>query len=146
MNKKIYTIGFTKKSLAEFIKSLQKAKVTLVVDIRLNNTSQLAGYSKGRDLAFLLKEGFGIGYCHEVNLAPTQEILKRFKSDGDWERYTEDFMALLKSREVIELGKELMSKGTICLLCTESTAHKCHRRLISEYWAEKLDGIEVSHL
>ncbi|MEW6097089.1 MAG: DUF488 domain-containing protein [bacterium] len=143
----VYTIGFTKKSLREFIALLKKAKVDLVVDVRLNNSSQLAGYSKGTDLAFLLKEGFGIDYRHEIKLAPTKEILKRFKADDDWEQYTKDFVALLKSRKVIvELGKELMSKGTICLLCTEATANKCHRRLIAEYWAKELDGVEIFHL
>lgn len=148
MNKKIYTIGFTKKSLEEFIKSLQKAAVTLVVDIRLNNSSQLAGYSKGRDLEFLLNAVFDIGYRHELQLAPSKEILDQYKKDNDWSRYEKEFIELLnKNKEsIIELGKELMENNTICLLCTEPTADKCHRRLIAEFWAENLHNIEVYHI
>jgi len=145
---KIYTIGFTKKSLETFIKLLKKAKITLVVDIRLNNTSQLAGYSKGRDLEFLLNHGFNIGYRHELQLAPSEEILKQYKKDNDWSRYEKDFLELLERNKenILKLGQELMKDKTICLLCTEPTADKCHRRLIAEFWAKNLPKSEVYHL
>lgn len=148
MNKKIYTIGFTNKSLEEFIKSLQKAEVTLVVDIRLNNSSQLAGYSKGRDLEFLLNAGFGIGYRHELQLAPSKEILAQYKKDNDWSKYEKDFLKSLNKNKqnIIESGKELMENHTIGLLCTEPIADKCHRRLIAEFWVENLHNIEVYHI
>lgn len=112
MSKKIYTIGFTKKSLEEFIKSLQKAGITLVVDIRLNNTSQLAGYSKGRDLEFLLKFGFCIGYRHELQLVPPKEILNQYKKDNDWNRYEKDFLKLLEKNKanILKSGKEMMKQ------------------------------------
>ena len=148
MTKKIYTIGFTKKSLEEFIKSLQKAKITLVIDIRLNNTSQLAGYSKGKDLEFLLTAGFGIGYRHELQLAPTKEILDRYKKDNDWSRYERDFIQLLEKNKpsILRLGEELMKDKTICLLCAEPTPEKCHRRLLVEFWAKNLTEIDIYHL
>lgn len=107
MSKKIYTIRFTKKSLEEFIKSLQKAWITFVIDIRLNNTSQLGGYSKGRDLEFLFKFGFCIWYRHKLQLNPPKEILNQYKKNNDWSRYEKDF---LKS------GKE--AAGTIDYLLT----------------------------
>lgn len=99
---KLYTIGFTKKSLREFIQLLKDAGITLVVDIRLNNSSQLAGYSKRRDLEFLLQEGFGIKYRHELELAPTPDILKDYKQDNDWERYTEGFTRLFNQRPILK--------------------------------------------
>ncbi|MEW6608697.1 MAG: DUF488 domain-containing protein [bacterium] len=145
---KIYTIGFTRKSLEIFIKLLQKARITLVVDIRLNNTSQLAGYSKGKDLEFLLNAGFGITYRHELQLAPTEDILNQYKKDNNWNRYENDFLKSLEKNKVsiLKLGKELMKNQTICLLCTEPTVDKCHRRLIAEFWAKNLPDIEVYHL
>ncbi len=148
MSNKIYTIGFTKKGLEEFIKSLQKAQVTLVVDIRRNNTSQLAGYSKGKDLEFLLNAGFDIGYRHEVQIAPTEKILNQYKKDNDWSRYEKDFIELLEKNKdsILKLGKELMKKQTICLLCTEPTPERCHRRLVAEFWAKNLPEIEICHL
>ncbi|MDI6791267.1 MAG: DUF488 domain-containing protein [bacterium] len=143
---KLYTIGFTKKSLREFIQLLKDAGITLVVDIRLNNSSQLAGYSKGRDLEFLLQEGFGIKYRHELELAPTPDILKDYKQDNDWERYTEGFTRLFNQRPILKLGSELLKDETVCLLCSEALPDHCHRRLIAEFWARYLPDIEVEHL
>ena len=94
----IYTIGYTKKTLEHFIRLLQEAGVDAVIDIRLRNTSQLAGFAKRDDLAFLLREGFGIEYEHRPELAPTLEILKAYKTDGDWAAYEREFLSLLDSR------------------------------------------------
>lgn len=143
--KRIYTIGFTKKGLSEFIRLLKDARIDLVVDIRLNPDSQLAGYSKRRDLTFLLKEGFGIDYCHEPQLAPSKEILGRYRKDGNWQTFEEGFLKLLGSRPILKIGEKLINRGAICLLCSEPTPEYCHRRLVAEDWAKYL-GIEVCHL
>ena len=66
----IYTIGFTQKSLRRFVGLLQKARVDLLVDIRLRPDSQLSGYAKREDLTFVL-DLFGIGYLNQPLLAPT---------------------------------------------------------------------------
>ena len=143
----LYTIGFTQKSLAEFIGALRAAGVTRVVDIRLKNTSQLAGFAKGRDLEFLLREGFGIGYCHEPELAPTEEILQAYQATEDWAAYEADFLALAEQRQIKRLGEQLLATGdTLCLLCSEAEADHCHRRLVAEYWAAQLPDITIEHL
>ena len=143
----VYTIGFRRKMLAEFINILREAGVDAVIDIRLRNTSQLSGYAKRDDLAFLLREGFGIAYEHRPDLAPTDEIMDAFSQDKDWGSYQQQFIPLLAERRAEEVGRELLSRyRAICLLCSEITADQCHRRLVAEYWAERIPGLTIVHL
>ena len=143
----IFTIGHTKKSLERFIHLLQDAEVDAVIDIRLRNTSQLAGFAKRDDLAFILREGFGIEYHHYPELAPTGEILDAYKADGDWSAYERSFHPLLAERDVVAIGRDLLARyQRPCLLCAEPTADHCHRRLVAEWWAENLNDVEVIHL
>ncbi len=97
----LYTIGYTKKSLKDFVGRLRGAEVDCVVDIRLNNTSQLAGFAKRDDLEFLLEEGFGIRYAHMLEFAPTQELLESFKRDKDWDVYVKAYRALVGERSMV---------------------------------------------
>ena len=143
----LYTIGFRKKSLAEFIGLLSRNLVTAVVDVRLRNTSQLAGYAKRDDLRFLLKEGFGIAYRHELDLAPTAEILDAYREAQDWAAYEDAFQGLCVQRRTETLGEEILAAHERpCLLCSEPTADYCHRRLIAEYWATWWPDLEITHL
>jgi uncharacterized protein (DUF488 family) len=143
----IYTIGFTKKSLEQFIHLLQNAGVNAVIDIRLRNTSQLAGFAKRDDLAFLLHEGFGLEYEHRPDLAPSDDILDAYKTGGDWLAYEHDFLSLLAERHAEALGREILARyQRPCLLCAEPTPEHCHRRLVAEYWAAHLPDLEVVHL
>ncbi|HET20052.1 MAG TPA: DUF488 domain-containing protein [Chromatiales bacterium] len=145
--KTIYTVGYTKKSLEQFIRLLQEAGVDAVVDVRLRNTSQLAGFSKRDDLAFLLREGFGIEYEHRPDLAPTPEILDAYRDEGDWAVYEAAFSRLLEERQSEVVGREVLGRyRRPCLLCAEPAADKCHRRLVAEWWAGHLPGVEVEHL
>jgi uncharacterized protein (DUF488 family) len=143
----VYTIGFGRKPLAEFITLLRAHGVDLVVDVRLRNTSQLAGYSKRDDLAFLLREGFAIGYEHWPELAPTDAILDGVKATRDWPAYERAMQALLLERRAEELGRDLLARAQApCLLCAEPTPEHCHRRLIAEYWVAHLPNVQVVHL
>ncbi len=143
----VHTIGTTKKSLEQFIRLLQEAGVDAIVDIRLRNTSQLAGFAKRDDLAFLLREGFGIEYEHRPDLAPTAEIMDAYKADQDWASYETAFLPLLEERDAARLGSEILSRyGRPCLLCAEPTPDHCHRRLVAEWWAANLPEVEVIHL
>jgi uncharacterized protein (DUF488 family) len=144
----LYTIGYTRKSLEEFIHLLQGSRVDAVIDVRLRNTSQLAGFSKRDDLAFLLREGFDIAYEHRPDLAPTPTILDTYKQDGDWHAYEIAFRQLLAERDATAAaGRQLLQHfQRPCLLCAEPTPEHCHRRLIAEWWAERLIGLEVVHL
>ncbi|MGH9751361.1 MAG: DUF488 family protein [Blastocatellia bacterium] len=142
----IFTIGFTKRSLRNFVKTLRDAGVKRVVDVRLRNTSQLAGWSKQPDFAYLLEEGFGVAYEHHPEFAPTGELLDAYKKDHDWPRYEERFNQLLAERRPEAEARELLKKDSICLLCAEPTADKCHRRMVAEYLQSLAPGIEVRHL
>ena len=148
---KLYTIGFTKKDARTFFSLLKNNGITMVVDIRLNNVSQLAGYTKGRDLEFFLTEFLKIKYNHELNLVPTKEILDGYKKGTiTWDEYETKYINLLEMRR---LKKELDERygrnfDGICLLCSESTAEHCHRRLAAEYLANLYPelNIQVVHL
>jgi len=143
----IHTIGYTKKSLEEFIRRLQEADVDAVIDVRLRNTSQLAGFSKRDDLAFLLRNGFGIEYEHKPELAPTPDILEAYKAGGEWEAYEESFRQLLDEREAEDAGRDVLSRfQRPCLLCSEPDADQCHRRLVAEWWKKHLPSITIIHL
>lgn len=142
----VYTIGFTKKSLEEFVTLLRDAGVDAVIDTRLRPNSQLAGYAKQRDLPFVLKL-LGIDYEHRPELSPTREILDTYRDGGSWENYVAAFRPLIEEREVITSGKELLARYRApCLLCSEHTADHCHRRLVAEYWAEEIADLEINHL
>jgi uncharacterized protein (DUF488 family) len=146
MKIKLFTIGFTQKSAREFFTALNEAGVKRVVDVRLNNNSQLAGFSKKDDLPYFLKEIGDIDYVHLPELAPTQDILDAFKKHkGIWGVYERKFLDLMARREVENtLKPELFQQG--CLLCSEHLPHHCHRRLIAEYLNAKWGGIETKHL
>jgi uncharacterized protein (DUF488 family) len=142
----LHTIGFTQKSLRQFIGLLREAGVDGVVDIRLNNTSQLAGYAKRDDLAFIL-ETFGIGYVEEKGLAPTDELLDGYRRDRDWPAYERAFARLLAGRPVADILTRIEAQfARPCLLCTEPTPERCHRRLVAEAFAGLRPGLEVRHL
>lgn len=144
----IYTIGYQKKSLASFIGQLREVGVDAVIDVRLRNTSHLAGYTKKDTLAFLLEEGFDIAYEHHPELAPTDALFDSYNT-GDllWPAYAAEIRALLKSRGVEQLGRELIARyQTPCLLCAERTADQCHRRIVAQYWADQIPDLTIIHL
>lgn len=146
MDLKLFTIGFTQKSAQEFFTALKDGGVKRVVDVRLNNNSQLAGFSKKDDLPFFLKEIGGIEYVHLPELAPTQDILDAYKKrKGDWNVYEKEFLELMARREIEKkINPEVLQHG--CLLCSEHLPHHCHRRLVAEYLNAKWGGIEIKHL
>jgi uncharacterized protein (DUF488 family) len=142
----LHTIGFTNKSLREFIGQLREARVDGVVDVRLRNTSQLAGYAKRDDLAFIL-ELVGIGYLEEPRLAPTDAILDAYHRDRDWDAYVPAFAALLAGRPLAEVLDAIAARfARPCLLCAEPEPSRCHRRLVAEAFARLRPGLEIRHL
>ncbi|KAF0159232.1 MAG: hypothetical protein FD159_702 [Syntrophaceae bacterium] len=143
---KIFTIGFTKKTAEEFFTRLMRAGVKRVIDIRLNNVSQLAGFAKRDDLCYFLRTIGGIAYVHRPDLAPTQEILDDFKKNkGSWPIYERDFLALLSARKVEKIIVPELLQET-CLLCSEEKPTQCHRRLVAEYFHSRWDSVKIFHL
>ncbi len=143
----IYSIGFTQSTAQHFFGRLSAAGITHLLDVRLNNVSQLAGFAKRDDLAFFVGKLCGAAYTHEPRLAPSQEMLDAYKKHkGDWADYERDFFALMARRQVeTELDRTLFDKPT-ALLCSEHTADHCHRRLVLEYLQGKWGGIDIVHL
>lgn len=143
----IYTIGFTKTKAGEFFGKLKRAGVKRLVDVRLNNVSQLAGFAKRDDLRYFLEAICGAEYVHEPLLAPTQELLDAYKKNGgSWADYEREFLELIADRRIEErIGRELFSVPTV-LLCSEPTAEHCHRRLVLEYLESKWGDLEIVHL
>lgn len=142
---KIYTIGTNKKSAENFFMLLKKNKVKGIVDIRLNNNSQLNGFTKGRDLEYFLKVINNMEYIHNTNLAPTKEILNGYKKNEiNWMDYETNFIELLNKRKIKEKINVEKYIG-YCFLCSEEIADKCHRRLVVEYLV-KDKNIKIKHL
>jgi uncharacterized protein (DUF488 family) len=143
---KIFTIGFTKKSAESFFTKLQRAGVKKLVDVRLNNVSQLAGFTKRDDLRYFLKAICNIDYVHLPELAPTQEIMDDYKKhNGDWDLYERQFIGLLKARKV-ENKLDRRSFEGACLLCSEDKPAHCHRRLVAEYLKSKWGNVQIEHI
>ena len=143
----IYTCGFTQKSARQFFESLRGAGIRRLVDVRLKNMSQLAGFAKKDDLAYFLRVICQAEYQHEPLLAPTEELLDYVKKrKGSWEIYEQEFLALLAQRQIEEhLDRRLFEEPTV-LLCSEATPEHCHRRLILQYLNSTWGNITAIHL
>ena len=143
---KIFTIGFTKKSARDFFGKLRRPEIRRLVDVRLNNVSQLAGFTKKDDLRFFTEAVCGIEYLHLPELAPTQQMLNTYrKTKGGWANYEREFLNLMSQRQVEnKLQKEMIDGG--CLLCSEEQPDHCHRRLVAEYLKEKWGEVEIEHI
>lgn len=143
---KLFTIGFTKKSAEAFFTKLKLSGAKRVVDVRLNNVSQLAGFAKRNDLDFFLREICHMDYVYVPELAPTQDILDEYKTNnGDWAVYEQKFLELMRKREIEKrVDPAVIADG--CLLCSEDKPHHCHRRLVAEYLKSHWSDVEVSHI
>jgi len=142
----LHTIGFTQKSLRQFVALLQSAGVDAVIASRLRNTGQLAGYAKKDDLAYVL-ELMGIAYGHHPELVPSHEILDTYRKDKDWDRYVRHFRPLIADRAIETVAANVLGRyRNPCLLCSEATPDQCHRRLVAEYWQKHTPGLDIVHL
>jgi uncharacterized protein (DUF488 family) len=142
----LYTIGFTNKPAEKFFKLLTDSNVNTLVDTRINNVSQLSGFAKGQDLAFFAKTIGNMKYQHKIELAPTKELLDKYrKKEMSWSQYEIEYLNLLDIRKIGDkVDIEKLHKG--CLLCSEHTPEKCHRRLLAEYLKARFTNIKIHHL
>jgi uncharacterized protein (DUF488 family) len=142
----LYTIGFTKKSASQFFETLRSAGVRRVIDVRLNNVSQLSGFAKMQDLRYFLDRIDGIQYEHAISLAPTQQMLDSYrKHKGKWDDYERHFLELMKDRHVEDTWNDAL-RDSDCMLCSEERPDRCHRRLVAEYLAAHRDDVVIRHL
>jgi uncharacterized protein (DUF488 family) len=143
----VYSIGFTKKTAEQFFSILGKTGIRRLLDVRLKNVSQLAGFAKREDLEYFLREICSAEYAHEPQLAPTKEMLDGYKKNkGSWEEYEHRFLALMADRKVeAKLNPEIFAVPTV-LLCSEPEPDHCHRRLVLEYLQQKWSNLTIYHL
>lgn len=143
---KLYSIGFTRKSAPAFFEMLRQSGAKRIVDIRLNNTSQLSGFAKSGDLEYFLKKICRMSYVHLPQLAPTKEMLDAYrKHHRDWGTYQQQFLELMEERGIEKSGiKRVLANG--CLLCSEDKPDRCHRRLVAEYLQQHWSDLEIIHL
>ena len=146
MTRKVYTIGFTKKSASDFFGLLKESGAKRVVDVRLNNVSQLAGFAKRGDLEYFLRRICRMDYVHRPDLAPTKEMLDAYRNEHrDWATYEREFLTLMDERRIAKSGiKRIISNA--CLLCSEDVPDYCHRRLVAEYLQRHWGDVEITHL
>ncbi len=145
---KVFTIGFTQKNARKFFSLLRDNNVKTVVDIRLNNTSQLAAFAKGDDLKFFLTEFCNIEYIHDTTFAPTDELLKDYKNKKvSWLDYEKEFDRIMGMRNIKSyIAKNYADKNSICLLCSEALPNQCHRRLVAEIFKDTLHDVQIINL
>lgn len=142
---KIFTIGFTKTTAERFFFRLRHSGAKKIIDVRLNNISQLSGFAKRDDLTYFAKEICEMEYQHIKKLAPTKDILDKYKKNkGDWSEFEHDFLKLMEERHIEDIDREMFDGG--CLLCSEDKPHHCHRRLVAEYLKEHWNDVEIEHL
>jgi uncharacterized protein (DUF488 family) len=143
---KVFTLGFTKKSAERFFELLRSSGARRLVDVRLDNVSQLAGFAKKGDLAYLAREICGLDYVHLPALAPSRELRDQYKQQrGGWSAYQRRFLDLMRRRKVEDtIPREVIADG--CLLCSEEEPHHCHRRLVAEYLKERWGDVDIVHL
>ena len=143
---KLYTIGFTGKPAEKFFTLLTSSGVRKIVDTRINNVSQLAGFAKGSDLKYFAKEIGDISYEHNIDFAPTKELLTRYRNKKmTWEEYEIEYLNLLDMRKIAS-KTDIEKLHENCLLCSEHTPEKCHRRLLAEYLKNVKNDVEIIHL
>ncbi len=143
---RVYTIGFTKKSASEFFELLRGSGAKRLVDVRLSNASQLAGFAKKDDLGYFLDKICRMKYVHLPELAPTREMLDSYRKEHrNWETYESEFLALMERRRIGDKGlKRTIANG--CLLCSEDKPEHCHRRLVAEYLRQSWGDVDIVHL
>jgi uncharacterized protein (DUF488 family) len=143
----IYTIGFTQRGAGEFFEALRRVGIRRLIDVRLGNTSQLAGFAKRDDLEYFLREVCDAEYRHEPTLAPTKDILDGYKKKQmSWEEYEARYVKLLTERAAETAVDRRQFDVPTVLLCSEASPEHCHRRLAAEYLARKWGGVEIVHL
>ena len=143
----IWTIGFTQKPAKKFFELLKNSGAKRIVDVRLNNVSQLAGFAKKEDLKYFAQTICGMDYVHMPDLAPTADMLDQYKKEGgDWSEYEKRFLGLMEQRRIEEqMSPDLLRGG--CLLCSEHQPHHCHRRLVADYLCKRWgSAVKVTHL
>jgi uncharacterized protein (DUF488 family) len=143
----VYSIGFTQKTAEQFFGLLKERGIRRLLDVRLNNVSQLAGFAKRENLKYFLHEICDADYLHEPLLAPTQEMLDAYKKKkGIWQEYERQFLSLMADRKIEKkLDRALFSTPTV-LLCSEPEPEHCHRRLVLEYLRDKWGNLDIRHL
>jgi uncharacterized protein (DUF488 family) len=143
----IYTIGFTQTTAERFFNRLAEAHVERLLDVRLSNSSQLAGFAKAQDLPYFLRKLVGASYEHESLLAPTPELLDTYKKKkGSWSDYEAGFLDLMARRRIESALQPSSFERPTALLCSEATAEHCHRRLVCEYLASRWPNVRAVHL
>lgn len=143
----IYTIGFTQTTAQDFFGRLKNAGIQRLLDVRLNNSSQLAAFAKASDLPFFLSELLGASYEHDPRLAPTHELLEGYKKlKGDWAAYERRFLELMAERQIEHALSPAEFEVATALLCSEATAEHCHRRLVCDYLAGHWSDVQAVHL
>lgn len=144
----IFTIGFAQKSAEKFFQILKENNVECLIDVRLNNVSQLAGFTKSKDLQYFLKTIIDADYIHNIKYAPTKDILDDYKKNKiSWLEYEIKYRKLIESRKIEQIFKnDIKNYNNVCLLCSEPLPQNCHRRLLAEYLKKQFNKVEVKHL
>ena len=143
---RIFTIGYAGKNARQFFTILKQTSIRKVIDVRLCNTSQLAGFTRRQDIEYFLQTIVGAEYIHLPIAAPTKQLLSDYKKGLiSWQQYETQFKAIITERQI---ERHIISQDMdmACFLCSEAEADNCHRRLVAEYLAEHWQNTSIHHL
>lgn len=135
-----------KKSAQEFFNIINDNKIDILADIRLYNSTQLAGFSKSQDLKYFLKQICNCNYIALQEFAPTRSLFDNYKKGYiEWNEYEKIYNDFLNTHAKLDFFVAFQDKR-ICLLCAEDTPKCCHRRLLAEKIANTYDSVVITHL
>ena len=142
----LFTIGYTKKSAEKFFGIITDKKVEIMADVRLYNSTQLAGFSKSSDLKYFLEKICGCDYIALKQLAPNPSLFENYKNGKTtWNEYEKIYNKFLDTQANLDFFYAFKNKR-ICILCAESTPEHCHRRLIAQKISKTYDNVKITHL
>lgn len=142
----IYTIGTQGMHDDDFLNILNENEIDAVIDIRLHNEGRWYRFASGKHIKDISK-AIGIDYIHNTQLAPTKEMLIKWREEHNWQDYEDKFINILKTREALSIWDKIAKNyPRPCLLCAEKLAETCHRRLLAEYLIRNGRASRIIHL
>lgn len=142
----VYTAGFTKWLAEDFFEKLNALNINKLIDIRLRPNSQLSGFTREVNFSYFLKKLSHVEYEHQINLAPTKELLnRRRKNNLSWPEFESEYLNLL-TEDILEYCFKEISKQNILFLCSESEPQFCHRRVLTDKLLSLNSELKVTHL
>jgi len=124
----IFALSAYETSAEQFFQKLKEEKADLVLDVRLKNSNQLCGFTKAKDLAYLIPAVTGAAYVHDLRFAPSAALLESYlKHQIGWEMYRASYLSEMKRHRAMDAFRvSYDSYQSICILGTSTRKRRSH--------------------